>query len=86
MFVKFPTPVKGHDDAYSYGPETFVDPQQVVAVAPKVYQYHSFRPAQNLAVITLATGDSITVFATVDEVMKAITAPDDEGKFQEIET
>lgn len=72
-FVRLPTPDKSDPgEAWRYGPEASIDPAAVVAVEPRQHRYHSFRSAQDYAVVHLSTGGTIEVFASADLVMKKL--------------
>ena len=71
-WLKFPTAVKDSEDRYAYGADAHIDADQVIAVEPRLYRYHTFRPEQELAIVHLSTGQTITVFAPSGRVMEKV--------------
>jgi hypothetical protein len=72
MYLRFPSVIYASDSAAHYGPETTIDPECVMAVEPKLYSYHTFRPAQQLAVITMRGGNKVEVLMTAERVSASI--------------
>lgn len=72
MYLRFPSVIYASDSAAHYGPETTIDPECVAVVEPKLYSYHSFRPAQQLAVLTMRGGSKVEVLMTAEQVTATI--------------
>lgn len=54
------------------GPDALINPEHVVAVEPYINLYNSTLPAQSLSTVCLSSGPKIDLFASVDDVNRAL--------------